>query len=130
MKTSRLKLFTEIIGIYCKYHTIHTQTHTHILWAPFNLCILNKVVHIVTTPFKVLNFSFTEVKTTGTVVIAYNKIRGTEADKHAIEAHTCCTSSVSNRGINCGSVHAISKTTPPATRRRHLPPIPQLESTN
>lgn len=28
-KTSRLKLFTEIIGINCEYHTIHTQTHTH-----------------------------------------------------------------------------------------------------
>lgn len=100
------------------------------VWAPFNFYILNKVVHIVTTPFEVLKFSFTEMKTTGTVAIAYYKARVTEADKHATEAHTCCTSSVSNRGINCGSVHAISKTTPPATRRRHLPPIPQLASTN
>jgi hypothetical protein len=70
------------------------------------------------------------MKTSGTVEIGYYRVRVIEADKHTIDAHTCCTSSVSNRGMNCGSVHTISTTTPPATRRRHMPPIPQLASTN
>jgi hypothetical protein len=49
-KTSRLKLFREIIGIYCI--TRYTNTHTHIVWAPFNFYILNKVVQYTLLPLR------------------------------------------------------------------------------